>query len=122
MTLLDRAAFPRDKPCGEYLTPGAVRLLRDEMGVLPTLMARGAARLTQETVVPHRARAFSGPTDALACPRIVTDRVLRDAAEAAGCASSKASTSAAFCVKAAASAASTGLDTQTAQDRVSGRV
>ena len=84
MTLLDRAAFPRDKPCGEYLTPGAVRLLRDELGVLPTLMKAGATRLTRETVVPHRAQAFSGGTDALACPRVVTDRVLRGAAEAAG--------------------------------------
>jgi len=82
--LLDRAAFPRDKPCGEYLTPGAAALLRDELGVLPGLMAAGAARLTRETVVPHRARAFSGTTDALACPRTVTDKVLRDAAEAAG--------------------------------------
>ncbi len=76
--------FPRDKPCGEYLTPGAARLLRDEVGVLPELMAGGAARLTRETVVPHRARPFSGLTDALACPRTVTDRVLRDAADSAG--------------------------------------
>jgi len=82
--LLDRATFPRDKPCGEYLTPGAVRLLRDDLGVLPDLMAGGAARLTRETVVPHRARAFSGVTDALACPRTITDKVLRDAAQAAG--------------------------------------
>jgi len=84
VTLLDRAAFPRDKPCGEYLTPGAARLLRDDLGVLPDLLAGGAARLTRETVVPQRAPAFSGATDALACPRTVTDKVLRDAAEAAG--------------------------------------
>ena len=84
VTLLDRAVFPRDKPCGEYLTPGAVRLLRDELGVLPALMACGAARLTRETVVPHRANAFSGATDALACQRTITDQVLRDAAASAG--------------------------------------
>ena len=84
VTLLDRAAFPRDKPCGEYLTPGAVALLRDELGVLPTLMANGAVRLTQETVVAHSSKSFGGATDALACPRAVTDQVLRDAAEAAG--------------------------------------
>ena len=76
--------FPRDKPCGEYLTPGAVRLLRDDLGILPELLAGGAARLTRETVVPHRARPFSGVMDALACPRTVTDKVLRGAAEAAG--------------------------------------
>lgn len=84
VTLLDRAKFPRDKPCGEYLTPGALRLLRDELGVLPDLLAGGAAPLTRETVVPHRARSFGGSTDALACPRTVTDKALRDAAEAAG--------------------------------------
>lgn len=82
--LLDRAVFPRDKPCGEYLTPGAVRLLREELGVLPALLEQGAARLTREIVVPHRSRPFGGATDALACPRIVTDKVLRDAAESAG--------------------------------------
>jgi geranylgeranyl reductase family protein len=84
VTLLDRATFPRDKPCGEYLTPGAVALLRDELGVLPTLLANGAVRLTQETVVAHNLQSFGGATDALACPRVVTDQVLRDAAEAAG--------------------------------------
>jgi len=84
VTLLDRAAFPRDKACGEYLTPGAVALLRDEIGILPQLLASGASALTRETVVPHTGRAFSGATNALACPRIVTDKALRDAAEAAG--------------------------------------
>lgn len=84
VTLLDRAVFPRPKPCGEYLTPGAVRLLRDEIGVLPALLAGGAARLTHESVVPHSSQPFGGETDALACPRTVTDTVLRDAAQAAG--------------------------------------
>ena len=84
VVLLDRAAFPRDKPCGEYLTPGAVQMLRDEIGVLPEMLAVGARRLDKETVVPHAARSFSGPTEALACPRIITDKILRDAAQAAG--------------------------------------
>ena len=84
VTLVDRAVFPRPKPCGEYLTPGAVRLLRDEIGVLPALLAGGALPLTHETVVPHRAASFGGPTSALACPRTVTDSVLRNAAQAAG--------------------------------------
>lgn len=84
VTLLDRAAFPRDKACGEYLTPGAVKLLRDEIGVLPQLLEAGAVALTEETVVPHNRPAFSGTTNALACPRVVTDQALRDVAEAAG--------------------------------------
>lgn len=84
VVLLDRATFPRDKPCGEYLTPGAVRLLRDELDVLPEMLAKGARRLTRETVVSHSAWPFSGATDALACPRVVTDQILRDAAKIAG--------------------------------------
>ena len=84
VTLLDRAVFPRDKACGEYLTPGAVALLRDEIGVLPQLLDAGAMMLAEETIVPHNRRAFSGTTEALACPRVVTDKTLRDTAEAAG--------------------------------------
>lgn len=84
VTLLDRAIFPRPKPCGEYLTPGAVRILRDEIGVLPALLAGGALPLTHETVVPHRVASFGGSTSALASPRTVTDSVLRNAAQAAG--------------------------------------
>lgn len=84
VTLLDRAAFPRVKPCGEYLTPGAVRLLRDELGLLPQMLQQGAAPLTRETIVPHDGRAFGGRTEAVACPRVVTDTILRNAAQAAG--------------------------------------
>lgn len=84
VTLIDRAVFPRDKPCGEYLTPGAVHLLRDELGILPQMLAAGARPLSREVVVPHNGRMFGGMTQALACPRLVTDRILRSAAEAAG--------------------------------------
>ena len=84
VTLLDRAAFPRDKPCGEYLTPGAVALLRDVLGVLPRMLAAGATRLTHETIVPHGGRAFGGPTQAVTCPRLLTDQILVQTARAAG--------------------------------------
>ncbi|HYV97215.1 MAG TPA: FAD-dependent monooxygenase [Gemmatimonadaceae bacterium] len=43
--LLDRAAFPRPKPCAEYISPEACRIL-DDMGVMPTVERAGAARLT----------------------------------------------------------------------------
>ena len=33
VTILDRAHFPRDKPCSEYMSPQASRIL-DEMGLL----------------------------------------------------------------------------------------
>lgn len=38
---VDRAAFPRDKPCSEYLSPEAVRLL-DVLGQVPGLERAGA--------------------------------------------------------------------------------
>ncbi len=84
VVLFDRDAAPRPKPCGEYLTPGAVALLRDTLGVLPQMQAQGAAQINRETVVPHNGRAFGGETNALACPRTVTDTVLRNAARVAG--------------------------------------
>lgn len=54
--LVDRARFPRDKPCSEYLSPEASRLL-DAMGVLQIVEAAGAARLAG-----MRVRAPSGET------------------------------------------------------------
>ena len=44
VTLLDRARFPRDKICGEYLSPGGRRIL-DRLGVLTRVEARGARAL-----------------------------------------------------------------------------
>jgi geranylgeranyl reductase family protein len=42
--VLDRAAFPRPKPCAEYLSPQASRLLH-EMGALEAVERAGAAHL-----------------------------------------------------------------------------
>jgi flavin-dependent dehydrogenase len=42
--LLDRARFPRDKVCAEYLSPQASRIL-SEMGALAAVEAAGAAQL-----------------------------------------------------------------------------
>jgi flavin-dependent dehydrogenase len=47
--LLDRAHFPRDKTCSEYLSPEAVRHL-DTLGVLATLDGAGGHPLTGTTV------------------------------------------------------------------------
>ena len=47
--LLDRAQFPRSKPCAEYLSPQASRLLHD-MGVLDAVESAGAAHLAGMTV------------------------------------------------------------------------
>ena len=43
--VVDRARFPRDKPCAEYLSPQASRIL-SEMAVLDAIERAGAARLS----------------------------------------------------------------------------
>lgn len=42
VAVFDRAAFPRDKACSEYMSPETVRHL-DLLGVLPTIEGKGAA-------------------------------------------------------------------------------
>ncbi len=41
--LLDRAVFPRDKPCGEGIMPQGVAIL-EGLGLLPEILARGGTR------------------------------------------------------------------------------
>lgn len=57
--LLDRARFPRPKPCAEYLSPGAVDAL-DRLGALRAVLAEGPARLTGMRVVGPDGRGFTG--------------------------------------------------------------
>jgi flavin-dependent dehydrogenase len=93
VTAVDRAAFPRDKACSEYMSPEVVRLL-DRLGVLQTLEARGAVPLHGTAVTAaHGARlhgkfALAGyppfrPTG-LSVSRRILDHALLDAARAAG--------------------------------------
>jgi flavin-dependent dehydrogenase len=57
--LVDRAQFPRDKPCSEYLSPQAGRLL-DDMGVLERLENGESARLVGMRITAPGSRHFSG--------------------------------------------------------------
>ena len=57
--LLDRAAFPRDKPCSEYLSPQASRLLQ-EMDVLDSLEAGPSEQLTGMRVHAPDGTTFEG--------------------------------------------------------------
>lgn len=57
--VLDRAHFPRDKPCSEYLSPQALRLLA-EMGVLDVLDHGPSERLTGMRVIAPDGTAFEG--------------------------------------------------------------
>jgi len=57
--ILDRARFPRDKPCSEYMSPQASRIL-DELGVLDRVEQAGAAQLAGMRVRAPNGATFSG--------------------------------------------------------------
>jgi len=94
--LVDRARFPRDKACSEYLTPETTRVLeRLGDGILPAVEARAPARLTgMKLVTPDGTEAIGrfreGPgyapprPYAFALPRTVFDQVLVEGAVRAG--------------------------------------
>jgi flavin-dependent dehydrogenase len=83
--LLDRAEFPRRKPCGECVSPTGVEALR-RLGALPAVLAAGPAPLAGWRIggrdgfdgyFPRTQRGF-------AVPRLVLDAILLDHARAAG--------------------------------------
>jgi flavin-dependent dehydrogenase len=92
VTLLDKAAFPRPKICGEYLSPEAARVL-DRLGVLKAVDAAGAQPLHGMRITAPDGTVLDGryPTGgrwrgyrdhALALPREVFDRILLERARA----------------------------------------
>jgi flavin-dependent dehydrogenase len=92
--VLERAHFPRDKPCSEYLSPGTIRALA-RLGVLDRVVAAGAVRLQGMRVFGPDGTMMAGRyrTDqlypapypyALSLPRRTFDQILRDAATDAG--------------------------------------
>lgn len=92
--LLDRARFPRDKPCAEYLSPEASRILL-AMGALEACERAGAARLSGMIVrAPGGAmihgdfaadHGFHGFRDSgLALRRRLLDAIVLDRAREAG--------------------------------------
>lgn len=87
MLLLDRARFPREKPCSEYLSPESTRVL-DRLGpdVLAAVAGAAPARLTGMKVVAPSGAGVVGRFDTFsyALPRTRFDTILRAAAEAAG--------------------------------------
>jgi flavin-dependent dehydrogenase len=56
---IDRAIFPREKPCSEYMSPESVRLL-DRLGVTAALNAAGAASLSGSCVTAARGARLVG--------------------------------------------------------------
>jgi flavin-dependent dehydrogenase len=59
VTMLDARAFPRSKPCGDCLSPGATPLL-EELGVLGALDASGAGQLSGWRIRTPSGRWFTG--------------------------------------------------------------
>ena len=85
--LLDRARFPREKPCSEYLSPESTRVL-ERLGseVLAAVAAAAPAHLSGMKVVAPSGAAVVGRFESFsyALPRTRFDTILRDAAERAG--------------------------------------
>lgn len=78
----DRDHFPRDKVCGEFISPEALPLLQAE---IPETAARGAIIRCAEFVYDNGlARAFQLPHAALGLSRRALDAALWRAAETAG--------------------------------------
>ncbi len=86
VALLDKAAFPRPKICGEYLSPEASRIL-DRLGALKAVDQAGAQPLRGMKIVAPDGTVLDGvyPTTgpwrgyrdhALAIPREALDRIL----------------------------------------------
>jgi geranylgeranyl reductase family protein len=91
--LADRAVFPREKPCAEYLSPEAARDL-DALGVLPAIEAARPERLAGFRLVADDGTEARGRFDrtphapyrpfGYALPRTVLDPIVLGAARAAG--------------------------------------
>ncbi len=92
--VLDKARFPRDKPCSEYLSPQASRIL-EAMDALSAIEATGAAQLAGMRVhAPNGStihgefaagHGFAGYSDrGLAIRRTILDAILLDRARRAG--------------------------------------
>lgn len=85
VTLVDRAVFPRFKPCGEYLNPAAVAAL-DRLGLAADVAAAGVT-LSGMFVAGPDGTAFWAPFAAgrgLLVPRARLDALLLAAAARAG--------------------------------------
>ena len=94
VVVLDKARFPRPKPCSEYMSPQASRLL-EEMGVLADVEGAGAAQLAGMIVRAPNGKMIRGVfagehrwrghrDRGLALQRTLLDPILLNAARRAG--------------------------------------
>ena len=83
VAVVERAAFPRTKPCGEYLSPATIRAL-DELGVSDTL-AQHASPIRGIRLFNSGARVeLALRTPGWSLPRATLDDALLSAAREAG--------------------------------------
>jgi len=84
VVLVDRAWFPRPKPCGDCISPEANRVL-DRIGVLDDILAREPARLAGWRITGPSGRTFVGrfadiaPDDPMVGASLALDRERLDA-------------------------------------------
>ena len=90
VALVDRARFPRAKPCGEFLSPGATPIL-EELGVRGAVESAGALRLERVRIDAHGASVeldfpndLGAPAWGYSLSRFALDAILVDAARRAG--------------------------------------
>lgn len=84
--LIDRARFPRRKPCAECVNPAGVAALR-RLGVLERVMEAGPARLDGWRIASDGGPSFLGrfhDVHGIALPRERLDAILLDYARASG--------------------------------------
>lgn len=90
VVLIDRAEFPRDKPCGDGIPPGTLAIL-DELGMGPALADAGFYPVRGIRLVSPRRRSWNvslqprrANGEFFIAPRVVFDDLLRRHAVASG--------------------------------------
>ena len=84
--LLEKSTFPREKVCGDGLTPRALWVL-DDMNILPEVAAQGCAIGGYRVVAPNgrtTTARLNGAQAALAVPRLKLDDIILRRAMAVG--------------------------------------
>ena len=91
--LLDQARFPRDKVCGEFISPAADAIL-DDLGVLSAIEAQSPVRLNGVAISSYEKAGLvveypslpgvEGPMTSLSLPRFVLDRLMIERVGQAG--------------------------------------
>jgi len=89
--LLDQATFPRDKVCGEFISPAADAIL-DDLGVLADIEATSPVRLKGVAISSYEKTGFAveyppgakKPMTSLSLPRLVFDQLLIQKVKQAG--------------------------------------